>query len=105
MGEKGDPPPGAMRRPLVERRAREDYAASYNAGGLWLVDRPRCPGGFLVAALVAGLAFVAELARRLSSAVATASALVAGLALVPLLARRLIGEDRARGAQSEQTGE
>jgi hypothetical protein len=58
---------------------------------------PRC----LVAALITRLAFVAQQARRLSSA----SALVTGLTLIAELARRLIGERGARRGQSEQAGE
>jgi hypothetical protein len=58
-----------------------------------------------VAALIARLAFIAELARRLSSTVTAATTLVAGLALVAELTRGLIGKGRARSAQNEQAGQ
>jgi hypothetical protein len=58
-----------------------------------------------VAALIAGLAFVAEQARRLTAPVVPAAALIAGLALIPQLARRLIGERRWCTRQREQARE
>jgi hypothetical protein len=57
-----------------------------------------------VAALIARLALIAELARRLPAAVVAAAALITRLAFIAELARRLIGKGRARNGQREQAG-
>jgi hypothetical protein len=62
-----------------------------------MLPRRRALFGERLAALIAGLALVAEKAGRLSAS----STLVAGLALVAKLARRLIGESRAGHANPQ----